>query len=156
RGAEEPGARGADLEHVGRRRYRGGRCHRRAADVEPLPLGVVAARGRVRPRYTGARPLMIKIEKLDVRYPTDERLVHAVRGISIDVEKGEFYTLLGPSGCGKTTTLRSLAGLEKPDGGEIAIDGETVYSDPPGLTVPPYKRDIGMVFQSYAIWPHLN
>jgi iron(III) transport system ATP-binding protein len=99
---------------------------------------------------------MIKIEKLDVRYPTDEGLVHAVRGISIDVEKGEFYTLLGPSGCGKTTTLRSLAGLEKPDGGEITIDGETVYSAPRGVSVPPYKRDIGMVFQSYAIWPHMN
>ena len=99
---------------------------------------------------------MIKIDTLHVRYATDEGPVHAVRGISIDVKAGEFYTLLGPSGCGKTTTLRSLAGLERPGGGEISIDGETVYSAARGVSVPPYKRDIGMVFQSYAIWPHMN
>ena len=86
----------------------------------------------------------------------NEGPVHAVRGISIDVKAGEFYTLLGPSGCGKTTTLRSLAGLERPDGGEIAIDGETMFSSARGMSVPPYKRDIGMVFQSYAIWPHMT
>jgi iron(III) transport system ATP-binding protein len=99
---------------------------------------------------------MIKITNLHVRYPTDDGMVHAVRGIDIDVAKGEFYTLLGPSGCGKTTTLRALAGLEKPDEGEILIDGEPMYSSTRGIAVPPYKRDIGMVFQSYAIWPHMN
>jgi len=99
---------------------------------------------------------MITISNLHVRYQTDEGPVHAVRGISIEVKKGEFYTLLGPSGCGKTTTLRSLAGLERPDEGEITIDGETVFSSSRGIAVPPYKRDIGMVFQSYAIWPHMD
>ncbi|MGE5304814.1 MAG: ABC transporter ATP-binding protein [Alphaproteobacteria bacterium] len=82
--------------------------------------------------------------------------VQAVRGISFEVGEGEFYTLLGPSGCGKTTTLRSIAGLEKPDGGEISIAGETVFSQEQQLFVPVHRRGIGMVFQSYAIWPHLT
>ena len=99
---------------------------------------------------------MIRIDKLHVSYETDEGSVHAVRGIDIEVEEGQFYTLLGPSGCGKTTTLRSLAGLETPDSGEIAIDGRTVFSADRRITVPPHRRDIGMVFQSYAIWPHMN
>ncbi len=80
----------------------------------------------------------------------------AVRGISFEVKEGEFYTLLGPSGCGKTTTLRSIAGLEKPDGGEISIGGEPVFSEAQHIFIPVHKRGIGMVFQSYAIWPHLT
>ena len=99
---------------------------------------------------------MIKVENLNVRYQTAEGPVHAVRGISLVVETGQFYTLLGPSGCGKTTTLRCLAGLEKPSQGEIGIEGVPVYSAAKGIDVPVHKRDIGMVFQSYAIWPHLN
>jgi iron(III) transport system ATP-binding protein len=99
---------------------------------------------------------MIRIDNLEVCYETEEGPVHAVRGISLNVEKGQFYTLLGPSGCGKTTTLRCVAGLERPNGGEIAIDGEAVYSQARGIMVPTYRRDIGMVFQSYAIWPHMN
>lgn len=67
---------------------------------------------------------------------------------------GEFITLLGPSGCGKTTMLRMIAGFEKPSSGEIRIDGETVSSR--DVLVPPEKRGIGMVFQSYAVWPHMN
>lgn len=99
---------------------------------------------------------MITVDNLHVHYETQEGPVHAVRGISLRVEKGQFYTLLGPSGCGKTTTLRCLAGLERPSEGEIAIGGETVFSALRGILVPVHKRDIGMVFQSYAIWPHLN
>jgi iron(III) transport system ATP-binding protein len=76
--------------------------------------------------------------------------------VSLDVAAGQFYTLLGPSGCGKTTTLRSIAGLETPDGGEISIANELVFSSTRKLFTPPYKRDIGMVFQSYAIWPHMS
>jgi iron(III) transport system ATP-binding protein len=82
--------------------------------------------------------------------------VHAVNEVSFTVEEGRFYTLLGPSGCGKTTTLRCIAGLEKPDAGEINVFGTTVFSSARGAFVPPYRRSIGMVFQSYAIWPHLT
>ena len=79
-----------------------------------------------------------------------------IHSISFDVADGEFVTLLGPSGCGKTTTLRCIAGLDTPSSGTIAINGETV-SDPAGdLFVPPHERDLGMVFQSYAVWPHLT
>ena len=77
-----------------------------------------------------------------------------IDAISFDVADGEFVTLLGPSGCGKTTTLRCIAGLETPDRGSIAINGQ-VMSDA-GVFVAPHLRDLGMVFQSYAIWPHLT
>jgi iron(III) transport system ATP-binding protein len=82
--------------------------------------------------------------------------VKAVDHVSFSVEEGRFYTLLGPSGCGKTTTLRCIAGLEKPDEGEINVSQATVYSSSNGAFVPAYRREIGMVFQSYAIWPHLT
>jgi len=99
---------------------------------------------------------MIRIHHLDMRYHTDRGDVHAVRGISLEVKQGQFYTLLGPSGCGKTTTLRSVAGLETPQEGEISIGDEVVFSSSGRISFPPYERDIGMVFQSYAIWPHLS
>ena len=99
---------------------------------------------------------MIRIDNLQVRYSTDRGEVDAVRGISLEVRQGQFYTLLGPSGCGKTTTLRSVAGLETPHEGEISIGDDLVFSSRRGISLPPYRRDIGMVFQSYAIWPHLN
>ena len=70
--------------------------------------------------------------------------------------EGKLFTLLGPSGCGKTTTLRSIAGLEKPTAGEIEVGGRLVYSSAKGIFVAPNKRNFGMVFQSYAIWPHMN
>jgi iron(III) transport system ATP-binding protein len=82
--------------------------------------------------------------------------VKAVNEISFTVEEGRFYTLLGPSGCGKTTTLRCIAGLEKANGGEILVAGQKVYSANENTYVPAYRRPIGMVFQSYAIWPHLT
>jgi iron(III) transport system ATP-binding protein len=82
--------------------------------------------------------------------------VKAVDEISFTVEDGRFYTLLGPSGCGKTTTLRCIAGLEKANGGEIVVAGQKVYSASDGRFVPAYRRPIGMVFQSYAIWPHMT
>lgn len=80
----------------------------------------------------------------------------AVAGIDFEAPEGHFVTLLGPSGCGKTTTLRCLAGLERPDAGEIDIAGECVAAPSRGIWVAPEKRQIGMVFQSYAVWPHLT
>ena len=82
--------------------------------------------------------------------------VSAVDGVNFSVQRGEIFTLLGPSGCGKTTTLRLVAGLEEPDGGEIHLDGKIVAAPQRGVFLPPEKRQLGMVFQSYAIWPHLT
>jgi ABC-type Fe3+/spermidine/putrescine transport system ATPase subunit len=82
--------------------------------------------------------------------------VNAVDGVSFSIFPGEIFTLLGPSGCGKTTTLRLAAGLEEPDAGEILINGTAAAAPERGLFMPPEKRRLGMVFQSYAIWPHLT
>jgi ABC-type Fe3+/spermidine/putrescine transport system ATPase subunit len=79
-----------------------------------------------------------------------------VHGISFDVDKGEFMSLLGPSGCGKSTTLRCIAGLEDAAEGEIAIAGELVSAPARGVNAPAHERQVGMVFQSYAIWPHMS
>jgi ABC-type Fe3+/spermidine/putrescine transport system ATPase subunit len=78
----------------------------------------------------------------------------AVSGLDLEIGSSEFVTLLGPSGCGKTTTLRCVAGLHTPTGGEILLGGKRVFGD--GANVPPNKRDINMVFQSYAVWPHMT
>ena len=82
--------------------------------------------------------------------------VVAVEDLSLAVEPGQFFTMLGPSGCGKTTTLRAVAGLEMPDSGEIEIDGRTLFSHEKKVRVEANKRGLGMVFQSYAIWPHMT
>ena len=88
-----------------------------------------------------------------VKYFGDDR---AVDGISFGIPEGKFLTLLGPSGCGKTTTLMCIAGLHKPDAGEIRIGSDPVTSIEKRINIAPEKRNIGMVFQSYAIWPHMN
>jgi iron(III) transport system ATP-binding protein len=80
----------------------------------------------------------------------------AVNGISFVVPEGGFTTLLGPSGCGKTTTLRILAGLERPDSGEVSIGSRVVVSPERGIFVPAERRNVGVVFQSYALWPHMT
>jgi iron(III) transport system ATP-binding protein len=82
--------------------------------------------------------------------------VRALERVSFTIEPGEFFTLLGPSGCGKTTTLRLVAGLEEPDDGEIVVGGKPVAAPVRGVFVAPDKRQMGMVFQSYAIWWHLT
>jgi len=102
------------------------------------------------------RACMIEVKHLSKSFQTDQGKIPAVDDISYKVEQGDFFTLLGPSGCGKTTTLRLVAGLEKPDAGEIYIYGKLVASAEKGVFVPPHKRAIGMVFQSYAIWPHMD
>jgi iron(III) transport system ATP-binding protein len=91
----------------------------------------------------------IKIENLFKKFGN----VAAVNHVWLEVKQGEILTLLGPSGCGKTTTLRCIAGLEKPDEGDVIIDGKPMFSQ--GF-VPPSKREIGMVFQNYAVWPHMR
>ena len=84
------------------------------------------------------------------------REVKAIDEVSFSVPAGKLFTLLGPSGCGKTTTLRCIAGLETPDGGAISIGGKIVFGEKQRVALPPNKRNIGMVFQSYAIWPHMT
>jgi iron(III) transport system ATP-binding protein len=91
----------------------------------------------------------IEIENLFKRFKN----VVAINHIQLEVNQGEMLTLLGPSGCGKTTTLRCIAGLERPDEGDIVIDGKPMLSQ--GF-VQPSKRGIGMVFQNYAVWPHMK
>lgn len=89
----------------------------------------------------------LELQNLQKTYPDGTR---AVRGIDLRVDKGEFIVLLGPSGCGKTTTLRMIAGLEDPTGGRITLDNQNVTH------LPPSQRDVGFVFQFYALYPHMT
>ena len=82
--------------------------------------------------------------------------VTAVAGISFDVPKGELLTLLGPSGCGKTTTLNMIAGFEHPDGGNVYVGDRLISSSLENVLLSPHERNLGMVFQSYGLWPHLK
>lgn len=82
--------------------------------------------------------------------------VLAVDGVDLYIEEGELFTLLGPSGCGKTTTLRSVAGLEQPTEGRITVGDRVLFDSREAINVPVNSRGLGMVFQSYAIWPHMN
>jgi iron(III) transport system ATP-binding protein len=99
---------------------------------------------------------MISIRGLQKSFRAQQGRVNALKNIDLEVREGEFCVLLGPSGWGKTTTLRCVAGLERPDSGEIEIAGRVVNSHSRRGYVPTEKRDIGMVFQSYAIWPHMS
>src|SRR5512134_3831235 len=96
--------------------------------------------------------MYLNLEKLTKIFPPRGGLgeVTAVKDADVQIERGELVTLLGPSGCGKTTTLRMIAGFEFPTAGRIALDGQEINS------LPPHKRDMSMVFQSYAIFPHLT
>jgi iron(III) transport system ATP-binding protein len=99
---------------------------------------------------------MIRVEGLSKTFSAKAETVAAVSGLDFEVAAGEMVTLLGPSGCGKTTTLRCIAGLEKPDAGRIVIGNRQVVDATNGIFVPPQQRNLGMVFQSYAIWPHMT
>ncbi len=96
---------------------------------------------------------MIEVAALSKRYGQGQPIL---RDVALSIRKGEFFTLLGPSGCGKTTLLRCIAGLEAAESGRIEISGRRVLDAERKLFVPPEKRNIGMVFQSYAIWPHMS
>jgi len=114
------------------------------AIMQASPLGAPASSSSPTPH--------IEVDRLELYYGN----VPAVRGVSFNVLPGEQLTLLGPSGCGKTTTLRAIAGLEQPTAGEIRIDGVPVYSSERGIHIRAEKRGLSMVFQSYAIWPHMT
>ena len=101
---------------------------------------------------TSAEDRYLEVRGLVKLFGTDR----AVDDVSFEIPRGKFLTLLGPSGCGKTTTLMSIAGLHHLDAGEIRVGGRVYTSVAAGVFVPPEKRDIGMVFQSYAIWPHMT
>ena len=100
---------------------------------------------------------MLRVTGLSKRFHSEQGVaVAAVNDVSFEVETGKLLTLLGPSGCGKTTTLRSIAGLEDPDDGEIQLGSHVVFSRARGVSLPSNRRRVGMVFQSYAIWPHMT
>ncbi|TCT10290.1 ABC transporter ATP-binding protein [Paralcaligenes ureilyticus] len=98
----------------------------------------------------------IRIEGVSKSYVSEGKTVRALDNIDLTIPANEIFTLLGPSGCGKTTLLRCIVGLETPDEGEISIGGDVVWSKKKGIAVPPEKRGLGMVFQTYAIWPHMS
>jgi iron(III) transport system ATP-binding protein len=114
--------------------------------LEPEP--VTTTGGTVKPKPA------IRLVNLSKTYPGNDR--KAVDRLSLDVAEGEVFTLLGPSGCGKSTTLRMVAGLEMPDEGDIYFGDKAVVLTEQAIYLPPEKRNIGMVFQSYAIWPHMT
>ncbi len=106
---------------------------------------------------SAGRAPIVQVKGLSKRFKRESgAITAAVDDISLEVAAGEFVVLLGPSGCGKTTLLRMLAGLEVPDGGSIAIRGRTVYDAAAKVSVPTERRSISMVFQSYALWPHMT
>ena len=99
---------------------------------------------------------MVRLQNIKKYFQTDWGQVAAIDDVSLELKPGQLMTLLGPSGCGKTTTLRCIAGLEKPHEGVIRIGEETVFSSAENIALPANRRRIGMVFQSYAIWPHMS
>jgi iron(III) transport system ATP-binding protein len=102
--------------------------------------------------------VLLSISDLRKQYGASEgdSSVIAMHSVSFDVKRGDFVTLLGPSGCGKTTTLQCIAGLQRPSSGRIIMGGETVYDGEKKIMIPANRRNLGMVFQSYAIWPHMT
>jgi iron(III) transport system ATP-binding protein len=100
---------------------------------------------------------MLRVEQLTKVFEnTTDQIAGGIRDASFALEPGTFFTMLGPSGCGKTTTLRCIAGLEMPDDGSISVDGRTLFDHAAQVNVPVEQRAVGMVFQSYAIWPHMT
>jgi len=119
-------------------------------------------RGQMTPESgnTNADPMVepvVRVQNLVKRFRrADGTELQALNGVSFEIQPSEFVVLLGPSGCGKTTLLRSVAGLEQPDEGAIEVLGRTVYSAEEGVFVPPERRRLSMIFQSYALWPHMT
>jgi iron(III) transport system ATP-binding protein len=103
-----------------------------------------------------ARPGQLTVRNLEKTFVSRQEAVQVIRDVSFTIEPGQFFTLLGPSGCGKTTTLRCIAGLDRGDRAYIAVGGRVLADSETGKFVPASERDFGMVFQSYAIWPHMT
>jgi iron(III) transport system ATP-binding protein len=99
---------------------------------------------------------MISIRRLQKRFDVSDGVIAAIRSLDLEITEGELFVIVGASGSGKTTLLRCIAGLETPDAGEIRIADRIVSSDNPPTWIPPQQRKLGMVFQSYAVWPHLS
>lgn len=100
---------------------------------------------------------VVRVERLSKQFRrAGGAIVPAVDDVSLVVRPGEFIVLLGPSGCGKTTLLRSIAGLERPDAGHVEVHDKLVFDSARGVNMPPERRRISMIFQSYALWPHMS
>lgn len=121
-----------------------GRTDRRASHGELPKKGAHAMQG------------MVSVKNLVKTFKSKDETVRALDDVTLSTPPNRVLTLLGPSGCGKTTLLRCIAGLESPDSGEILIGDDVVWSKEKGISLPPERRGIGMVFQSYAIWPHMT
>ena len=96
--------------------------------------------------------MKVTIENLQLRYGK----FTAIESLNLEIDEGESVVLLGKSGCGKTSTMRCIAGLEEPTSGRITIGDTVVFDAERGINLPPNKRNVGMVFQSYAVWPHMT
>jgi iron(III) transport system ATP-binding protein len=101
-------------------------------------------------------PVAVQVSGLHKTFHRGRTSVHVLKHVDLEVRQGELLVLLGPSGCGKTTLLRSLVGLERPSEGTIDLAGERVVDAARGLFTPPNRRNVGMVFQNYALWPHMK
>ncbi|MDE3078339.1 MAG: ABC transporter ATP-binding protein, partial [Chloroflexota bacterium] len=104
----------------------------------------------------GGREARVAVRNLTKVYHTRRGPVLALDNVSLEIAAGEILVLLGPSGCGKTTLLRCIAGLERPDSGELYVQGRPVFSSSTHVWLPPERRQLSMVFQSYALWPHMT
>ena len=102
------------------------------------------------------RPGQLTVRNLEKAFVSRQEVVQVIKDVSFTIEPGQFFTLLGPSGCGKSTTLRCIAGLERADRGHIAVGGRVLADSETRQFVAASERDFGMVFQSYAIWPHMT
>jgi iron(III) transport system ATP-binding protein len=102
------------------------------------------------------RPGQLTVRNLEKAFASRQEVVQVIRDVSFSIEPGQFFTLLGPSGCGKSTTLRCIAGLERGDRGYIAVGGRVLADSETRAFIAASERDFGMVFQSYAIWPHMT
>jgi iron(III) transport system ATP-binding protein len=124
-------------------------------------VSVLVTKGNVREGMTSqsdrtADQVAATISGLEKGFVSRKNEVQAVRGIDLQVSRGEYVVILGPSGCGKSTLMRCIAGLEKPTGGRIELAGSTVFDPESRIDVPPERRKLGMVFQDYALWPHMS